>query len=58
MAEPLKMEVATPGFFSVPLRKVEIETNAGTGRTYFLLKGQIIGVAKRAEREDSDGIAA
>ena len=58
MPEPLKMEVATPGFFSVPLRKVEIETNAGTGRTYFLLKGEIIAVAKRAQiQEDADGRA-
>jgi hypothetical protein len=40
------MEVATPGFFSVPLSKVTIETNAETGRTYFLLDGKIIAVAK------------
>jgi hypothetical protein len=52
MPEPLKMEVATPGFFSVPLRKVQIETVAETGRTYFILDGKIIAVAKRFKPED------
>lgn len=46
MVDKLKMEVAAPGFFSVPLRRVRIETVVETGRTYFILDDRIIAVAK------------
>lgn len=49
---PLKMEVTAPNFFSVPLRKVQIETVPETGRTYFILDGKIIAVAKPLKPED------
>ena len=42
----LKIEAAVPNFFFIPMKKVEIATNAETGRTYFLLDGKIIAVAK------------
>jgi hypothetical protein len=50
--DSLKIEIATPAFFSIPLRRVAIETVAETGRTYFILDGKIIAVAKRV-RPDS-----
>lgn len=43
----LKIEVAAPGFFSIPLKKVEIEADQNTGRTYFLYKGAIVAVGVR-----------
>lgn len=57
MAAPLKMEVTAPNFFSVPLRKVTIETSAIAGRTYFILDGRIVAVAKPRTQEDADGRA-
>jgi hypothetical protein len=47
----LKIEFAAPGFFSIPLKKVEIETNRGTGRTYFIYRGEVVAVAKRTEEQ-------
>lgn len=58
MPEPLKMELVSPRFWMTPLRKVSVETIAETGRTYFILDGKIIAVAKRINPEDRDGIAA
>lgn len=56
MADPLKMEVVSPRFWMTPLRKVEVETIAETGRTYFLFGGKIIAVAKRVQtQEEADG---
>ena len=47
-ADRLRIEFAVPGFFSIPLRKVEIETVPATGRTYFVHRGAIVAVATRA----------
>jgi len=43
----LKMEIAIPKFFALPMKKVDIEESPNTGRTYFLLDGRIVGVARR-----------
>lgn len=43
----LRIEFATPDFFAIPLKKVEIETVPETGRAYFLFKGRIVAVARR-----------
>jgi hypothetical protein len=56
MAEPLKMEVVSPRFWMTPLRKVTTETNEVTGRTYFILDGKIIAVAKKLNEEDSNWV--
>lgn len=45
----LKIEFTVPGFFAIPLKKVEIETNVYAGRTYFLYRGEIVAVARRTE---------
>jgi hypothetical protein len=53
MTEPaLKIEVAAPNFFSIPLKRVEIETVRETGRTYFIHNGRIVAVARRAQSEE------
>lgn len=44
---PLRIELASPDFFSIPLAKVEIETIWEHGRTYFLHKGRIVAVGRR-----------
>lgn len=44
----LKIELSTPGFFSIPLKKVDIETVPGTGRTYFIYQDRIVAVARRS----------
>lgn len=50
MTEPrLKIEMAVPNFFSIPLKKVEIEAVPETGRTYFIFQGRIVAVGKRLE---------
>lgn len=43
----LKIEAAIEGFFAVKMKRVQIEHVPETGRTYFLLDGKIIAVAKR-----------
>lgn len=51
MAEAaLKIEFSAPNFFAIPLKKVAIETDANTGRTYFIYAGAIVAVARRAAR--------
>lgn len=55
MSTALRIEVATPNFFSIPLKKVEIETVPATGRTYFLYRDQIVAVAVRGENKPSNG---
>lgn len=45
----LKIEAAVPEFFSIPMKKVEIETVPATGRTYFIHQGRIVAVAHRTE---------
>lgn len=52
MAGKLKIEAAVPNFFSIPLKKVEIESIPATGRTYFIHQGRIVAVATRGERSD------
>lgn len=47
MSEPLRMEVVDPRFFSIPLKRVEIEAVPATGRTYFIFRGKIVAVALR-----------
>ncbi len=46
-ADKLRIELAVPGFFAIPLKKVEIETVPATGRTYFLVRGNIVAVGVR-----------
>ncbi len=49
VTEKLKIELAVPNFFSIPMKKVEIEAAPGTGRTYFIYRGEIVAVARRSE---------
>lgn len=41
---PIKIEIADPEFFSMPPKKLTVEENPGTGRTYFLKAGRIVAV--------------
>lgn len=41
---PIKIEIAAPEFFSTPPKKLVVEDNAGTGRTYILKAGRIVAV--------------
>lgn len=45
----LRILFACEGFFSIPLKKVEIESDPVTDRTYFVHKGRIVAVATRGE---------
>jgi len=63
MDHKLKIELAAPNFFAIPLSKVEIENEPGTGRTYFLFKGAIVAVARlagdaAAELPEASAVAA
>lgn len=49
MTERLKIEVAVPNFFALPMKRVATEEPQWTGRTYFLLDGKIVAVARRGE---------
>jgi hypothetical protein len=49
LSDKLKIEFSDPQFFSIPLKKVEIETVPATGRTYFIHQGKIVAVARRQE---------
>lgn len=49
MTPALRLEVTSPGFFAIPLKKVQLEDVPETGRVYFLHKGQIIAVARPAD---------
>jgi len=44
----VRIEFASPGFFAIPLKKVEVE-DTGTGRVYFVHKGRIVAVGIRKE---------
>ncbi len=48
VSNPLRIILQAPGFFSIPLKKIEIETNAIANRTYFLHGGRIVAVAIRS----------
>lgn len=45
----LRMEIVAPKFFSIPMKKIVVETNENCGRTYFLKDGKIVGVAKEED---------
>lgn len=45
----LKIELAVPNFFAIPLKRVEVETVPETGRVYFIFHGKIVAVAVRRE---------
>ena len=52
MAEALRtsrFEIVAPNFFFLPLRKLEVESNPITNRTYFLKDGKVVAVARRKE---------
>ncbi len=49
--EKLKIEIAVPNFFSIPMKKVAIESPGETGRTYFIYQNEIVAVARRVETE-------
>lgn len=53
--DKLKIEVAAPNFFASPMKRVVTEHVPETGRTYFLLDGKIIAVAKRLKEDDIRG---
>lgn len=54
MERKLKIEASVPEFFSIPMKKVEIETVPATGRTYFIFGGRIVAVAHRTEAAGDD----
>lgn len=41
---PIHLEAASPEFFSTPAKKLAVEENDGTGRTYFLKGDRIVAV--------------
>jgi hypothetical protein len=43
----LKIEIAAPNFFALPMKRVEIEAKPETGRTYFIFDGKIVAVGRR-----------
>lgn len=45
----LRLELADPVFFATPLKKLTLEENAGTGRTYIMKGDRIVAVAKPRE---------
>lgn len=50
----LKLLFAAPEFFSTKPTKLAVETNEGTGRTYFLKSGRIVAVgAEEGEAADA-----
>ena len=51
-SEPLctrRFEIIAPNFFFIPLRKLQVETDSVTNRTYFLKDGKVVAVARRKE---------
>jgi hypothetical protein len=47
----LRIEFACQGFFAIPMKKVEIvadDLDHHFGRTYFVYRGRIVAVARRA----------
>lgn len=51
MREALKIELSVPRFFAIPMKQVEIEAEPGTGRTYFIHRGEIVAVARPSTRD-------
>ena len=48
--KPIRMEVISADFWDISPRKMTVEENAGTGRTYFLDKrGRLLAVGKPKE---------
>lgn len=43
-AQPIKLIIKSSEFFSTPPKKITVEENAGTGRTYFLRGDRILAV--------------
>lgn len=43
----LKIELFVPNFFFLPMKRVEVEAQPETGRTYFILDGRIVAVGRR-----------
>ncbi len=41
-----RLEFAAPEFFKADPRKLKVDDAPATGRTYFILKGRIVAVAK------------
>ncbi len=52
-ASPIKIDLQVPEFFHIPFRKMVIETNEITNRTYFLHHGRIVAVAIPLEASDA-----
>jgi hypothetical protein len=57
-AGKLKIEIAVPNFFFLPMRRMEIESRPETGRTYFVFGGKIVAVGNRGETNGTDASAA
>lgn len=49
--QSLKIELAVPNFFAIPLKKIEIEAVPETGRTYFIFQDRIVAVASRSANQ-------
>lgn len=45
----LRIVLSVPGFFAIPLRKIEVEAEPNVGRTYFVYRDRIVAVAQRSE---------
>lgn len=51
-AQPIKLIIKSPEFFSTPPKKITVEENAGTGRTYFLRGDRILAVGLPIEESE------
>lgn len=54
----MKIEIAVPNFFFLPLKKMTIESVPATGRVYFIFGDRIVAVGKREDqgcRPDTNG---
>ena len=47
--DPVKLIMFIRDFFSIPLKKIVVESNVGTGRTYFLYRDRIVAVGELNE---------
>lgn len=52
-SHPVRIILQAPNFFSIPLKRVEIERSEVTGRTYFVHKDRIVAVAIRSRDEEN-----
>lgn len=48
-ASPVKLLIFDPRFFFIPSKKLQIEADEFTNRTYFIHGGKIVAVATRAD---------